>query len=58
MMAICELYDATIDDFEKILKLDYLLYKGPDGGSRSEEGDLPKNVVRMQRPKSKPKGKR
>ena len=37
ILAMCELYDASIEDFEKVIKLDNLLYKGPDG-AKDEEG--------------------
>jgi hypothetical protein len=52
---LCDLYDATFEDFEKILKLDSLLYHGPEGG-KSEEDKLPDNVIKM--PKLPKKGKR
>jgi hypothetical protein len=29
ILELCEAYDATLEDFEKILTLDSLLYKGP-----------------------------
>lgn len=53
IIALCELYDATTEDFEKVLKIDYLLYKGPEGSSTDEEGM--KKVVGKAANKSKPK---
>jgi hypothetical protein len=58
IMALCELYDATFEDFEKILKLDSILYKGPEGGATREEDPLPKNVVKMLPKNLKPPNKR
>jgi hypothetical protein len=49
MIALCEVYDATLEDFEKVLTLEGLLYKGPSGGVDEEgEGEAnPEKVIRQ-----------
>lgn len=39
ILSLCELYDATVDDFEKVLTLEGLLYKG--FGNKESDGEKP-----------------
>ena len=62
MIALCEVYDATIEDFEKVLVLEGLLYKGPSGGidDEGEEEANPEKVIRQMKKtiKSAKRGKK
>jgi len=44
IIALCEVYNATLEDFEKVLYLDSVLYKGPTGES-DDEDKQPKTPV-------------
>jgi len=60
IMALCELYGATVEDFEKVLVLDRLMYKGPQSFMDDEKAfnDKVVNIKSKIKPKLKPKGKK
>ncbi len=43
IIALCEAYNATLEDFEKVLYLDSILYKGPTGAA--DEGEDQKSKL-------------
>ena len=54
IIALCKIFDATVDDFEKVLLLDKHMYKGPKSFMEQEDD----KVVSLDKMKAKLKSKR